>query len=495
MPPLWAGYLSAVLKQAGHDVRVIDAAGLALDRGFRLEHRTYRGLTPAEILALIPEDVQLIGLSCMFSSSWPLVRHLLLFLRQHRPGALLVLGGEHATALPQLVFEQSGADVLVMGEGEETAVALWDALRAKEAAGQSLQQAGLQALAGLIWRDAAGNLHDTGRRERMRQLHDLPFPDWSDIPVENYISLNSGMGVNRGRYMPMLATRGCPYQCTFCASPNTWTTRWVARPPASVVEEMARNGRLFGATDFQLADLTPVLNKKWVLELADEIHKRNLKVTWQLVSGTRSECIDEDVARAMASSGCSNLAFALESGNADVLDRIKKRVNTHNQLQAARRIIRHGMTLEGFVIVGFPFETWGHLWRTWGLMMKAARVGFREVNVSTFSPVPGSEDFRNMVAAGQLTADDAYFDNLFNWLSLGQQSSFNPRISHRQLRAFVLFCYLSFFAVNWLLRPTRAWEEITSLLSRNRLKGSRLAKAWRNHQLLKHLPMVTVQAG
>ncbi len=489
-PPLWAAYLCAVLQRAGHTVTVIDAAGLGLDQQWGLDGGFYRGLTAAQIASRLPQDVDVIGLSCMFSSTWPVARFLLRALHEARPDALLLAGGEHPTALPHTVLDETPARVVVTGEGEATATALADHLQAQH--WQPGHPLDLHGVAGLLWQDGAGTTHDETRRPRWRAVDDIPPPDWSQIPVAAYMALGSGVGANRGPFMPLLATRGCPHQCTFCASPGMWTTSYFTRDPKAVVDEMARNHREHGATDIQFADLTAIVSRKWTLDFCRELSARKLPVTWQLPSGTRSEVIDDEVAQAMANAGCTNLAFALESGDPAVLKRSKKRSKLPHQLRAARALMRRGVRVGGFFVVGFPYDTPRSLWRTLVLIARCAALGFSEVNVSAFVPVPGSEDFRTLLAEGKLTVNDAYYHNLFHWLSLGKQVSYCPWLRDGQLRLVVLACYLTFFTVSWTLRPWRLLTEVGALL-RGRGDRGKIAKVLRGYRRLSGLKTVPAQ--
>jgi len=108
-----------------------------------------------------------------------------------------------------------GLDVAVIGEGEETMLDL--------AAGD-FSTASLAAMPGIAWRGDDG-VRFNPRRARVRDLDAFPTPAWHLVPLANYWKYGMGLGVNRGRSMPMLATRGCPYQCTFCSNPLMWTTR------------------------------------------------------------------------------------------------------------------------------------------------------------------------------------------------------------------------------------------------------------------------------
>src|ERR1044072_2873896 len=230
-PPLGLAYIAAAVKEAGFTYHVIDGAGEALDAIGLYPGRKdlmIQGLSFEEIVARIPVDTDVIGLGCTFSTLWPLTNRLAARIRSSFPHALLVLGGEHGTALPEHVLTTSTFDVVVLGEGEETFVKLTKA----HPAGKPLQQ-----VRGIAFRKGE-EVVNTGLSQRTKAVDSIPLPDWDSFPIEEYISRHQINGINLGRSMPLLATRGCPYQCTFCSSPNMWTTRWLPRQPKLVAEQI-----------------------------------------------------------------------------------------------------------------------------------------------------------------------------------------------------------------------------------------------------------------
>ena len=334
-PPLGLAYIAGILKAAGYRFSVIDATGEAVDGLRQYPGRpdlVIQGLSPAEIVERVPESVRVIGVSCMFSTLWPLARAIAEGLRQKFPNALLVLGGEHGTAVPDHVLQTSVFDVVILGEGEETFLSLLEAVFA----GRSFKE-----LRGIAFRDG-DRLVNTGLSQRNRAIDQLPLPDWDSFPIESYIASHQINGVNLGRAMPLLATRGCPYQCTFCSNPNMWTTRYVTRDPKLVADEIELYARKYRVKNVDFQDLTAVVKRPWVVAFCHEMIKRNLGVTWQMPSGTRSEVFDEEVADLLYKAGCRVLAFAPESGSPYILERIKKRVDLAKLVSACKVALRRG---------------------------------------------------------------------------------------------------------------------------------------------------------
>src|SRR5262249_52601772 len=150
-------------------------------------------------------------------------------IKQKHPNMTVVLGGEHITSMPEFCLMTSKADVLVLGEGEETAVALSDAL----ATGRPLAE-----VDGLAFRDG-DRVVINKRRTRKRDVDAIPWPAWQHFKLKTYHDHRYMGGMySAALTVPLLATRGCPYQCTYCSAPNMWTPQWIPRDPSMVVDEI-----------------------------------------------------------------------------------------------------------------------------------------------------------------------------------------------------------------------------------------------------------------
>lgn len=291
-PPLGAAYVASALRDAGYPVTLIDGAGEAIDQLIDIESPIGTlhslGLTLDEIVERIPDDTNIIGITTMFLHEWPTVRDLAKRIKAAHPDVLLVLGGENATAFAPWILEQSTAvDACVLGEGEATMVAIVE----RVAHGRSL--AGLTGVAHR--EEETGELLDGGLAIRLtkKELNaTIPRPAWDLVPLDKYWEHYPFFGVHRGKAMQVLGTRGCPYKCTFCSSPQMWTTKYVVREPEDVVDEICEYADQYGVQNVNFVDLTAATNRKWTLGLCDALEARAPDVDWQLPVGTRIEAID-----------------------------------------------------------------------------------------------------------------------------------------------------------------------------------------------------------
>ncbi|MDD5656435.1 MAG: radical SAM protein [Elusimicrobia bacterium] len=448
-PPLGVAYLTAYARQRGHEVAVVDAVGAAVDRLRPWPHRAKRllqGLDRGEIAARIPPDVQVIGVSCMFTHAWPMVRELLRALGEAFPKARLIAGGEHVTALPEKVLEESPVLACALGEGEATLAELLDAF----AEGRDLA-----GVAGIAYRDAEGRIRRTPRRKRIMDVDSLPRPAWDLLDPLRYEAGAVFMGPKSGRSMPMLATRGCPYRCAFCASPLMWTQLWRPRRPELVIDEMQDYHRLYGATDFQFQDLTAVVRKDWIVAFCRELARRGLRFSWSLPVGTRAEAFDREVAQLLLAAGCDHVTFAPESASPRVLAAVEKKADLAQVERAALDCLAAGLRVCLFMIVGFPQESAEDLRLTRRWLRRMARLGVHEVAVSTFVPLPGTRLFAELGRVRPLTIDDEFCYGMTGATSLLTVRSWNPRLGDRALLWLKLRAMAEFFLISFLRRPWR----------------------------------------
>jgi len=287
----------------------------------------------------------------------------------------------------------------MLGEGEETFV---DLLRAR-AAGRALSE-----VKGIALR-LDGRVVNTGLSARRRDIDGIPLPAWDAFPIREYIARHQTNGINLGRSMPMLGTRGCPFQCTFCSNPAMWTQRWIARDPRLLADEMALYVRTYQVTNFDFQDLTAIVKRQWIVDFCHELIRRDLKITWQMPSGTRADVFDAEVADLLYRSGCRALAFAPESGSPEILKVIKKQVDLGRMLESMRIAVKRGLKLSCFIVIGFPDDTPATLRQSIRLIRKMAWLGVYDVAVSKFVPYPGSELFTRLQRGGKIQLDDDFF--------------------------------------------------------------------------------------
>ncbi|MBX3411182.1 MAG: B12-binding domain-containing radical SAM protein [Pirellulales bacterium] len=456
-PPLGLAYLAAMLREAAFEVECVDAIAESVEQFVQEDGYVYQGLTLEETVERIDPLTDLIGVSCMFSQDWPYVKRLINSIRARFPEKIIVIGGEHVTALPELCLRDCPAvDYCVLGEGEETLVEVARLLDSTEA---------LQKVAGLAYLDR-GEYKQTASRARIRAVDSLPMPAWDLFPMEVYLETRNGHGIYLGRTMGVLASRGCPYKCTFCSNPKMYGQLYVPRNPAHVLDEIEHDMKKYGATNFDFYDLTMILKRNWILEFCRLIEERGLKITWQLPTGTRSEVVDDEVAAALFRTGCRNITYAPESGDPETLDIIKKRVHVPCVLESIRASLRNGINVKCNIIIGFPHERRKHVLRTLVFCWRMAIVGVHDVGIFLFSPYPGSQLFNELRSDGIVgELNDDYFQSLVNFMDPTSTVAFSKHVSGRELAFWRGIGMLTFFGLSYLVRPWRFFHFVKSVVT------------------------------
>ncbi len=470
-PPIGVAYLAAVLQRAGHTVDLIDAVGESIFQILPFEsspeygkRNFFHGLSPEETVQRVNPETDYIGVSCMFSIEWVLTREVLKGLRKRFPKKPIIIGGEHVTATAEWIFRNHPeVDYTILGEGEGPLVGLIQALERGE---------GAASVPAVVSREnplkpvREGPVDRTLFDLRIRDVDDLPLPAWDLTPISQYLDHNFGYGTDRGRNMPMLATRGCPYQCTFCSSPQMWSTRWVARKPALVLDEMELYQKKYGAENFSFYDLTAIVKREWILEFCKLVLQRGLKFTWQLPSGTRSEAIDEEVADHLYRTGCRNMNYAPESGSKRTLARIKKKVNLDSMKRSMRGCAKRGLVIKSNTILGFPGDTHRDVWATMKWLTEIAILGVHEATLTEYIPYPGTELFDGLVKVGKIRDpfSDAYFGRLATKGNYLENRSWSEHISDKALSRYVIFGNLLFMGVSFICRPWRFFKALWNVI-------------------------------
>lgn len=447
--PIGLAYLTAALQKAGYAVKIIDSVGNDIDNMRMTPDKRFgiKGMDEAKSIEEIPKDTDIIGITIMFSQEWPFVREYINNVRKAFPHAFIVVGGEHVTAMSEFTLRDCPSiDYLVIGEGELILLELVFKLRNN----QPLEN--IRGLASI----KNGDYSLPGESPRMANIKRMPWPSWDQVNLDAYFKPNFTMGISHGRNIAMMATRGCPYQCTFCSSPTMWTTRYTMRDVQDVVDEIVHYIKTYHITSVDFYDLTAIVKRDWILDLIQEMKDRNLDIVWQLPSGTRSESLDQQVLQGLADTGCEFIVYAPESGSKKTLDTIKKRLSLPKLQKSVSTALKSGLIVKVNFIIGFPFEKRRDIFKTLTFIWKLALMKVDDCNVSTFSPYPGSELFNGLKNDGVIEAiDDQYFEGLMTQFDLTIPKTYCRHVGGREMMIYRITGMVGFYCVSYLRCPSR----------------------------------------
>jgi anaerobic magnesium-protoporphyrin IX monomethyl ester cyclase len=449
-PPLGLAYIAGALEAAGERVAVVDAVASAPDNVRRYFKGYLIGLSFEEVAARIPTGVDFIGISVVFTHEWPAVVCLIEAIKKRHPGVPLILGGEHISSMPEFCLRTSVADALVLGEGEETVIELLHALRDKRP---------LDEVYGIAYR-SGDDVVVNPRRQRVTEIDEIAWPAWHLFALDTYHEHRWMGGMySSTKSVPILATRGCPYQCTYCSAPNMWTPKWVPRDPAKVVDEIQYYVEHFGARNFPFQDLTAIIRRDWIVDFCNRLLDRGLKITWQMPTGTRSEAIDAEVASLLRRTGMISMAYAPESGSEETRRLIKKKMKTDRLFQSMRAALAEGLNVMVFLVIGFPHDTEDHLRENFAFLDAMADIGITDVAVGFYMALPGTQMFDSLYDNGKIVINRRYFRHILAATSLWSTSTYNEHLSNLELTVWKFRLFRRFY------RRRRAEGESRSLAS------------------------------
>ncbi len=343
MPPLGLLYIGAVLEKDGFDVEIV----------------------PADILKLGWRDIQkkislsrpdIIGVTSTTENrfqSFELVR----LAKRAAPEALTVMGGPHASmAAEDTLAHIPELDIVVRGEGEETVLDLCRALARKRDIN------GIGHMAGISFRQD-GRVVTNRPRSPITNLDSLPYPAFHLVPFEKYNFRIEVPGQGQLPAVNIMTSRGCPFNCNFCATPINWGRTVRLRSPQNVIQEIEFLVEKYGARVIFFYDDTFNLSVKRVEEICRLILERRLPIFWR--SEIRLDLMTKPLLARMKEAGLFHVSFGLEAGSERVRDTI---IDKKIKLKDFHNVIAWCRELEiipnVFFIFSHPTETWAEAQET-----------------------------------------------------------------------------------------------------------------------------------
>ncbi len=361
-PPMSLVSVATVLRDAGHDVELLDAAAL--------------GLTLEDInKTAAPYDAAIILTSTMTLNE---DASILQELKAANPHLKTICFGGHVTAEPESSLSRDGIDIIVRRESEYVIRDLVDAM-AK--GGKDWQEVN-----GISFKDNGGCRHNPDY-PLIDNLDTLPIPDRSMLPKDvDYFN----PVVKRMPYTTMFTSRGCPGQCTFCSSPTFYGRSLRFRSAETVIREVQEIERL-GYKEIFFRDEIFTASKKRVMDVCKGIKDKNIDITW--ICSARIGSVDLEMMKAMKGAGCHMLRLGVESGVQGLLDSVKKGITVEQTRQTMDWAHQVGMDVHAHMMIGLPGESSDTLKET---MRFIREVDPTIVTFGIMTPYPGTPLFEEI---------------------------------------------------------------------------------------------------
>ncbi|MHB8066853.1 MAG: B12-binding domain-containing radical SAM protein [Desulfobaccales bacterium] len=445
--PLGSCYLAAVLEQAGFEVAVFNSDLITTggDNQYSQEMQVYRDFLSEQadpghpvwqqverVLRDFAPDV--LGLTVR-TPALSSALHAAALAKQLRPDIKVVLGGPHPTVMPDDTATLSNVDAVVCGEGEQTILDLvrsWDQ-------GRSLK--GLPGVS--YWDQETQTVVHGPKRPLIEDLDTLPFP-------AKHLIVDRHSLMEEDHYCTIMFSRGCPARCIFCSSPAIWTRRVRFRSAGNMIKEMLRTHEQYNTRFFSFQDDTFTVSKKRISELCEEIIASGLTSVpgFRWACNTRPELVSEPLLEKMYEAGCAVVAIGVESGNDDILKKMKKGYTTAQVREAARMIKASGLTLSAQFLIGMPFETEAQIWDTYRLAEELEPVS---VMLSVATPLPGTELY-------QMSREMGYFQDGLSWEQITTKNDgviFNRKYPRPEVERIIQKVQQAFDALQERMLPVK----------------------------------------
>ncbi len=429
-PPLGLLYLASYArKYTNHEIEVLDTVVEELNY-YEIERR----------IREIKPDV--VGVQAM---SFTLIDALLCArivkrIEKHIP---IVFGGPHPTIFPQETINLKEVDYVVVGEGEVTFKELLENIDSPKR---------LKEVKGLVYKEK-GEIIDTGSREFIENLDNIPFPARELTPYKKYYSLIA----KRTPITTMFTSRGCPYRCIFCDRPQLGK-KFRAQSAENVVDEMEECLRL-GIKEILIYDDTFTVNRQRVLDICKEILRRSLKIGWDIRA--RVDNVDEEMLKRLKKAGCERIHYGVEASSQRILDILRKGITLRQVKDAFGLTKKAGISTLAYFMFGSPKETEEEI-RNSIKLAKELRPDFVHFSITT--PFPATDLYRLGLKEGILER------NYWKEFAQNPTKNFSPQVweenlSQEKLVALLKSAYRSFY-----IRPNYIIKELLKIRSLSEVK-------------------------
>ena len=389
MFPLGLGYISSILKQAGHEV---DCLNLNHCNGIAKEliHKK---------LDKIRYDFVCTG----NATGYNVVENVVRAVKCHKSGIKIILGGIMITCEPHTIFKLLEPDYAVIGEGEETIIELLDAL----GGGKDLKK-----VDGIIYKDNLGKIISTNPREPIEDLDSLPYPDFEGFDFEKTLGKQPPnlswqySAFDYTRAYPILGSRGCPFHCTFCYH----YARYRKRSIDSIMKELEIMVKKYRINMIMFYDECIALDKERLKEFCRRINKLRKEVSWDLKWSPQLTVhnIDDEMLEMLKDAGVDTISYGFESFSQTVLDSMTKPITPAMIDSAFHKTLDAKIGVQANFIFGDVAETKETAKETLDWWEKNAK---GQISLGFIEPFPGSKIYQRCLEKGVIKDKIDYITN------------------------------------------------------------------------------------
>ena len=404
--PLGLAYISSAIKNAGYKLDCIN-----------LNHLDGR---ISEIvnkkLSLIKYDYVCTGHMCI---GYHVIKEIFSSVKSHQTHPKIILGGAIITSEPEYMFNLLEPDFGILGEGEITIVELLKCLKEKK---------DLSKVKGIIYKDNKGKLLITEPRPVIEDLDTLPLPDFEGFEFEEKLNnscSNDSYTNNLHNYprpYPLLCSRSCPYQCTFCYHPLG--RKYRKRSIKHVMEELEIALKKYKINAIEIYDDLFSVDKERLYEFCKEIKELVSKFSWKCTWSCQLAVnnVDEEMLNILKDSGCNIISYGFESMNKIVLKSMQKPITPQQINNAILLTMKNGLNIQGNFIFGDIAETRETAYKTLNYWKKNSK---GQISLDFIQPYPGSKIYEHCIKKGIIKDKFNFIENISDRYFLNMTDKMN----------------------------------------------------------------------
>ncbi|MEW5772888.1 MAG: radical SAM protein [Thermodesulfobacteriota bacterium] len=312
---------------------------------------------------------------------------------RNRP--LYILGGHGPAPEPEFFFRKTQADVIVIGEGEDTTRELFAALADKRS---------LSGVKGIAWRDGDA-VTVNPRRDLIRDIDAIPLPAYDMFPMEYYRLLRMPHCSSSDFVFPMLSGRGCTFRCNFCYRMDTG---FRPRNAEAIVEEIRLLQEKWGITYIAFSDELLMNSVQRTEEICNAFLKAGLDIKWDC--NGRLNYAKADVLRLMRKAGCVFINYGIEAFDDQILKNMNKALTTGQIIRGIEATLAEGISPGFNIIFGNIGENRRTLQQGVDFLLRYDD-GAQMRTIRPVTPYPGSDLYYHALETGLLKDVEDFYEN------------------------------------------------------------------------------------
>ena len=403
------------------------------------------------------DDVAYMGVSAMTGYQIHSALEVCRLYREKAPGIPLVWGGWHASLLPEETMRHPLVDIVVVGQGELTALALAEALR---------DGASLEGVAGIFYKRGGGIVKTAPRP--LVGMDQIASINYDLIRMDDHFIYDPSTGVKMISY---LASRGCPYRCGFCAITNVYGRRFFNMPVPQVLDELQGLVTKYGVNGIYFEDDNLFINKQRTTDVLQGMIDRGLKVRWTgLARADRIIKFEPELLELMRKSGCIRILIGAESGSQEMLDLMDKDVDLEETIRSSQMLDDYGIEGDLSFMVGLPDPHEMDITLDFIMMMRK-RLKHMHIKLFFYTPYPGGRLYDIAIERGFVPPD-----TLEDWAKFELHKVTTPWVSPEMERHVNLFRF--YFRHGYPNRAAKGLKSMMTTVSRWRLEHRTFSMPW-----------------